>query len=71
MQHFQDIFFTWIRTYSEILKSALVYLKHTCHMLEITDYINNSDLNFSASLVSFVAVNIGSIIGGLSLLENI
>ena len=40
-------------------------------MLEITDYINNSDLNFSASLVSFVAVNIGSIIGGLSLLENI
>ena len=40
-------------------------------MLEITDHINNSDLNFSASLVSFVAVNIGSIIGGLSLLENI
>ena len=71
MQHFQDIFFTWIRTYSEVLKSALVYLKHTCHMLEIADDINNSDLNFSTSLVSFVAVNIGILIEGLSLLGNI
>ena len=53
------------------MKSALVYLKHTCHMLEIADDINNSDLNFSTSLVSFVAVNIGILIEGLSLLENI
>ena len=40
-------------------------------MLEITDDINNSNLNFKASLVSFVAVTICSITGGLNLLENI
>ena len=40
-------------------------------MLEIADDINNSDLNFSTSLVSFVAVNIGILIEGLSVLGNI
>ena len=32
--------------------------KNTCHMLEITDDINNSNLSSSASLVSFDAVNL-------------
>ena len=26
MKHFQDVIFVWIRTYSEIFKSALEYL---------------------------------------------